>query len=418
MKIPRDSMYLKFRLYGFLKNLRFFDPFIILFFIDAGLSFFSIGLLYAIREIFTNIFELPSGFMADSFGRRKAMLVSFSSYLVSFIIFFLFQDFWFFALAMVFFASGEAFRSGTHKAMILDYLKRKKIEKLKVEYYGRTRSASQLGSALSALIAICLIFYFGDYRFIFLAAIVPYIMALFLMASYPAYLDGDIARGGSRKCLKKSLSETWNSFTGIFKNRDSVRGILNSSIFGGVFKASKEYLQPVLEALAIALPVLLFLADEERIAVVVGFAYFVLFLISAITSRSAGRFASKYNNLARPINTTFIFGGILILMAGLSVHYLWYIIAVLAFIGLYIMQNIRKPLNVGYISDTISSDVMATGLSVEDQIVTIITAIFAPLIGWMADSYGIGMALIMIGIIYLAMFPLAAVRKTNTSQNQ
>ncbi len=408
MKIPRDRMYLKFRLYGFLKNLRFFDPFIILFFIDAGLSFFSIGLLYAIREICINIFELPTGFLADTLGRRKAMLMAFSSYLASFIIFFLFQDFWMFALAMVFFASGEAFRSGTHKAMILDYLKRRKIEKLKVEYYGRTRSASQLGSALSALIAICLIFYFGEYRFIFLAAIVPYIFALFLMASYPRYLDGDITNRG---CLKESFSETWKSFTGIFKNRDSVRGILNSSIFGGLFKASKEYLQPVLEAMAIALPVLLFMADQERIAIVVGLAYFVLFLISAITSRSAGRFASRYNNLARPINTTFIFGGILILMAGLSVHYLWYIIAVLAFIGLYIMQNIRKPLNIGYISDTISSDIMATGLSVEAQIVTIITAIFAPLIGWMADVYGIGIALIVVGIIYLAMFPMAAVRK-------
>ena len=408
MKIPRDRMYLKFRLYGFLKNLRFFDPFIILFFTSVGLLYFEIGLLYAIREICINIFEMPSGFLADSFGRRKAMLVSFSSYLVSFIIFFLFQDFWMFALAMVFFASGEAFRSGTHKAMILDYLKRRKIEKLKVEYYGRTRSASQLGSALSALIAICLIFYFGEYRFIFLAAIVPYIFALFLMASYPRYLDGDITNRG---CLKESFSETWKSFTGIFKNRDSVRGILNSSIFGGLFKASKEYLQPVLEAMAIALPVLLFMADQERIAIVVGLAYFVLFLISAITSRSAGRFASRYNNLARPINTTFIFGGILILMAGLSVHYLWYIIAVLAFIGLYIMQNIRKPLNIGYISDTISSDIMATGLSVEAQIVTIITAIFAPLIGWMADVYGIGIALIVVGIIYLAMFPMAAVRK-------
>ena len=45
MDIPHDRMYLKFRLYGFLKNLRFFDPFIILFFRDAGLSFLSIGLL-------------------------------------------------------------------------------------------------------------------------------------------------------------------------------------------------------------------------------------------------------------------------------------------------------------------------------------------------------------------------------------
>ena len=126
MSVPHDKMYLKFRLYGFLKNLRFFDPFIILFFIDAGLTFLSIGLLYAIREIFINVFELPTGFLADTFGRRKSMVLSFSFCLVAFLIFYLFPGFWFYALAMVFLAAGEAFRSGTHKAMILDYLKLKK----------------------------------------------------------------------------------------------------------------------------------------------------------------------------------------------------------------------------------------------------------------------------------------------------
>lgn len=407
MKIPRDRMYLKFRLYGFLKNLRFFDAYIILFFIDAGLSFFSIGLLYAVREIFINVFELPTGFIADSLGRRKAMLMAFSSYLASFVIFFLFQDFWLFAIAMIFFASGEAFRSGTHKAMILDYLKRKGIEKLKVEYYGRTRSASQLGSALSALLAIPLVFYTGDYRFVFLAAAVPYIAALFLMASYPKYLDGTTEKNGS---MKSAFSDTWRTFTGIFRNRDSVRGILNSSVYGGVFKASKEYLQPVLKAQAVALPVLLFMADRERIAVLVGLVYFGLFLLASITSRSAGRFASMFKSLARPINMTFVLGGVLILMAGLSVHYVWYVIAILAFVGLHMIQSIRKPLNVAYISDTISSKVMASGLSVESQLVTVITAILAPIIGWMADFYGIGIALVIAGIIYLVFLPVVAVR--------
>lgn len=406
-------MYLKFRLYGFLKNLRFFDPFILLFFIDAGLSFFSIGILYAMREISINVFELPTGFLADSLGRRKAMIMSFSSYILSFALFFLFQDFWIFALAMVFFASGEAFRSGTHKAMILDYLKRKGMEELKVEYYGRTRSASQLGSAVSALASIALILYFGNYRFVFLAAIIPYIAALFLMASYPRYLDGDISRGRRSKeaDLRKSFRRTWASFINIFKNRDSVRGILNSSLFGGVFKASKEYLQPVMKAQAVALPLLLFMADEQRTAIMVGLAYFILFLLSAITSRSAGRFASRYDDLARPINLTFVLGGLILLIAGLSEHLEWYFIAAIAFVGLYIIQNIRKPINVGYISDTIPGEVMASGLSVESQMVTIVTAVFAPLIGLLADVYGIGISLTIVGIIYILLFPVAAVRK-------
>jgi len=412
--IPRDKMYLKFRLYGFLKNLRFFDPFILLFFMDAGLSFFSIGLLYAIREIFINIFELPTGFLADTFGRRKSMILSFSFCLVAFLIFYIFPGFWFYALAMVFFAAGEAFRSGTHKAMILDYLKLKKITHKKVEYYGRTRSASQLGSALSALIAIVLVLYTGDYKIVFLASTIPYVLELFLMASYPAYLDGDIAldRERSRAGLKRSFSETWRSFVGIFRNRNAMRGIMNSSIFGGVFRSSKEYLQPILEAQAIALPVILYLADQERIAILVGMTYFFLYLSTSITSRSAGRIASRLSEISRGINFTYITGGALIIISGITTYMGWYLVAVATFIGLYIIHNIRRPMNVGYISDTIPSKVMATGLSVESQMKAIVTAVFAPLIGYLADVYGVGQALAIVGIIYLALLPMAAVGKT------
>jgi len=103
-------MYRKFQLYGFLKNLRFFDPFIILFFREMGLSFLQIGVLYSIREVSTNALEIPTGVIADSFGRRRAMLFSFSSYLVSFGLFYAFHSFWVYALAMVAFAFGDGFR--------------------------------------------------------------------------------------------------------------------------------------------------------------------------------------------------------------------------------------------------------------------------------------------------------------------
>ena len=34
-----DGMFFRFKLYGFLKNLRFFEPFILLIFLDNGLTF-------------------------------------------------------------------------------------------------------------------------------------------------------------------------------------------------------------------------------------------------------------------------------------------------------------------------------------------------------------------------------------------
>ena len=84
-------MIYRFSVYGFLKNLRLFEPFIILLFREDGLSFLQIGLLYSIRDIATNFLEIPSGIYADAFGRRKSMLFSFSAYIVSFIVFYLFS---------------------------------------------------------------------------------------------------------------------------------------------------------------------------------------------------------------------------------------------------------------------------------------------------------------------------------------
>lgn len=123
MTIPKDLMYHKFRAYGFLKNLRFFAPFLILFFLEMGLSFFQIGVLFSIREIAITLLEIPTGVVADSCGRRKAMIASFSFYLLSFALFYISPCFSIYALAMVIFAFGETFRSGTHKAMILEYLR-------------------------------------------------------------------------------------------------------------------------------------------------------------------------------------------------------------------------------------------------------------------------------------------------------
>ena len=58
----------RFSLYGFLKNQRYFEPFIILFFLDKGLSFTQIGFLIAYRELLINLLEIPSGAVADLFG--------------------------------------------------------------------------------------------------------------------------------------------------------------------------------------------------------------------------------------------------------------------------------------------------------------------------------------------------------------
>ena len=410
--IIKDRQYFKFSLYGFLKNLRFFDPFILLFFREMGLSFLQIGTLFSIREIATNVLEVPTGIVADAFGRRRAMIFSFGAYIVSFLLFYFLPTYSLYALAMVFFAMGEAFRTGTHKAMIMSYLLQTGQKQQKVAYYGHTRAWAERGAALSSIIAAALVLYSGSYRIIFLGSVIPYVAGLALMVSYPRELDGLKTKKQSVHFFEEAgqqIVATIRGFIDIFRHPGFLRTLFNSASFDAVFKTVKDYIQPVLQSLALALPILVSLSGDRRVAILTGFIYFVLYLISAFASSRAGRIEKRIPSLARSVNITYLIGGIIVLATGTLLFASSRIPAVALFILLYVLMNLRRPLTVGFVSEQISEGVMASGLSGESQVKTILVAALAPLVGFMADTVGIAVALGSMGLLLLIVFPLLRV---------
>ena len=405
-KIPRGKMFYQFSAYGFLKNLRFFDPFIILIFRSYGLSYLQIGVLYSIRDLATNILEIPTGLLADSFGRKKAMVSAFIAYILSFLILYVFKDFWVLVLAMIIFASGEAFRSGTHKALILEYLTINHISDLKVAYYGLTRSASQMGSAFNALIAAGLVFYTGNYRIMFLAATLPYALDLVNLALYPAELDGTITPQPDTtiwECLKKTLVD----FRDIFKERGQLKPLLNSAGYSGVFKTSKDYLQPVLAAMVLSAAVLPSVEKTRREALIIGMVYFVIYLMTSFASRRAYALSNRFSSQVKAVNVTYLVGIGALLAAGILTYLGQEVLAVFCFIGMFLINNVRRPINVGVISDQISSQIMASGLSAESQLTTLFSAALAPILGFLVDKWGLGIGLSALGaLMFLVYFPV------------
>ncbi len=413
---PKDIQFYKFSAYGFLKNLRFFDPFIILFFLEMKINYVEIGVLFSIREIATNILELPTGIVADSFGRRRSMIFSFISYIISFVIFYFFPGFIEYAIAMIFFSFGEAFRTGTHKAMILTYLDIRNLKEHKFHYYGYTRSASQLGSAFSALIAAALVFYNGSYRIVFLASIVPYILELFLMISYPKELDGEIKkRGGSFfKTIFSDAKKTTRNFIVTLKNGLLVKALLNSSVFSALYKSTKDYIQPMIKTYALTLPILITFSNKQRTTVIIGIVYFFIYLMTSYASRKSGDFSNRFKRVTTGINYTYLIGAAFLLLSGVFLYFGYSFISIILFIAIYLIENLRKPLNVGYISDLISLEVMATGLSSESQLKTIFTAVFAFLMGVIAQYAGVGVAIVSLSIITILIFPLVRLKTQQT----
>jgi hypothetical protein len=315
---------------------------------------------------------------------------------------------------MILFAGGEAFRTGTHKAMILEHLRINSLLDLKVDYYGHTRGWAQTGSAVSSLIAAVLVFYTGGYRVIFLASTVPYLFALFLMISYPKELDGEIAgdkkTGALDKAKYKALS-TLKSFSGIFKSRAAIGALFNSSLYDGVFKTVKDYLQPVVGSYTLVLPVLLSFNEDKKVSVMIGGVYFIVFILASVSAGNSGAITRKMRSDTRAINTYFLTGAFLMIACSISLIYGFQLAALVVFVLYYMAHNIKKPVNVGHLSEQISGKVMASGLSVESQLTALFVAAFAPLMGFVADRSGVGQGLAVMAIVLVVSFPFVRVGK-------
>ncbi len=400
-------MFWRFAAYGFLKNLRLFEPFLILFFREQDLTFFQIGLLYTVREVTTNLLDIPTGVLADTVGRRVTMLLSMLTYILSFAVFTLTSSFYPFAVAMFLYGLGDALRSGTHKALILAYLRTRGWSHLKVEYYGGTRSWSQRGSALNVLLAATLVFFTHTYRWVFALSIVPYVLNLINLATYPAELDELVKRGGKRK------GGTWGILRlfSFVRSPDYLRALMNSSLYVGLFKGTKDYLQPVLKALALSLPLFLYASGERRTAVVVGIVYGVIYLLNSVASENSYRLKRALKGReGLAMNLTFALGSAAVMVAGITFHLSVTWMAVLMFLLLYLVQNLRMPITLSYITGTVSEDKVATALSVESSVRTLYAAALSPVLGFLADHFGVGIALASVGAFTLLLTPLVKVR--------
>ncbi len=378
-------MLVRFSLYGFLKNQRYFEPFLMLAFVDKGLSFLQIGVLFAFREVCVNLFEIPSGAVADLYGRRRAMIVSFAAYIVSLATFAMSRDVaWLFA-AMFTYAVGDAFRSGTHKAMIFDWLRIHGRSDEKTRVYGYTRSWSKIGSAVSVVLGAALVFYTGAYSYIFWFAIIPYALNIVNFLGYPAELDGEQDAPVSFGALFGVL---WESLREVAGRRPLRRAVLESLGFEGVFHGTKDYLQAILERTAIALPVLLMVSDLKRTAVLVGVVYFALHLMSSAAARQAHRVVDAAGGEEPAADI--LWGVDWMLFAGLLASLVlgWQAAAIAAFVLLMVVQNLWRPALVSRINTHSTPEMGATVLSIEAQAKSLGTMAIAPLVGWAVDNTG------------------------------
>ncbi|MCD6590577.1 MAG: MFS transporter [Candidatus Aenigmarchaeota archaeon] len=364
----------KFYLFHVLNGLTFFIPIIVLFWQDNGLSLIQIMILQSLYSLTIVLLEVPSGYFADVFGRRKSLILAASFLTVGVFTYSLGHNFYQFLIAEILWGFGVSFVSGTDSALVYDTLKDLKKEKLYKKVMGNgvfyyliaTSLASVIGGFIGKL----------NFRWTFYAMLPFMVLLIPLSISLKEpkrhkhiYEEGYLLE--LFKILKNSL----------IKNRKIRWLVIYSAIIVGFNGAVLWLYQPYFKLTG--LDVFYF-----------GFVFAAFNLVAALSSKYAHQIEEKLGQRCSLILLVVLTAGSYLLMSNF--------IYLFSFSFAFIQQFVRgfsKPVITDYINKLVSSDVRATVLSAQGLMGRLFYAGIIPIIGWIADVYTLIQALTILGII-------------------
>src|SRR3989344_2222395 len=130
-----------------------FAPFLIIYLQKQGLSFFQISTVLAAFMISPLLFEIPTGIIADRYGRKFSVILG--QFLMAIVSFFIpsFKGYLPLILAFILWGAVLTFISGADYAWVIDNLKNKKKDNLIDNYLMKRVSITSLGTLAAAFIS-------------------------------------------------------------------------------------------------------------------------------------------------------------------------------------------------------------------------------------------------------------------------
>lgn len=358
-------------------------PIVVPFYESNGLMMKDIMILQAVYSIAIVILEVPSGYLADIWGRKKTLILGailgvlgFSTYSIS-------HGFAGFLIAEIILGIGQSCVSGADSAMLYDSLLEEKNEKQYSRFEGRITSLGNVAEAVAAIIG-------GLLAAITLRA--PYVaQTLVALIAIPAAIT---LREPVRhiKLLTSSFMEVIRiARFALFENRELRRNILFSAFTGAATLTMAWFVQPFFEYSEIDIKWFGFL--WAALNLIVGIASFMAY---GLEKRIGQKASIILIALAIPI------GYIALSRSGM-------IIGLIILVLFHLVRGYATPILKDYINRITGSEVRATVLSVRNFIIRINFSLIGPLIGWVKDVYSLQTALLLAGSTFIFLTVATAI---------
>jgi MFS family permease len=169
-----------FYLDSLISPMLFFAPaFLVVYFLSLDFSLFQIGILLVAPSFFALLLEIPTGAVADLYGRKFSSLfgVFFSG--VSFFMMFFTTNFYLLLVISASIGVFATFSSGAHEAWTTDLIK-KRNKKLLHDYFIKIHSIDSFALVFSGLIGAFLVGLYGV-KIIFPVTALSFIVSFFIL---------------------------------------------------------------------------------------------------------------------------------------------------------------------------------------------------------------------------------------------
>lgn len=349
-------------------------PIIVLFFQEHGLTLTEVMILQSIYSFSVALFEIPSGYIADIFGRKKTIVLSTIFTFIGFLVFSFFGGFYAFAIAQILVGIGGSLMSGSDSAIIYDTLLEKGSESKYTKIEGKIYAIGNFSEAFAGIL--------GGFLAVGSIYLPIYLQTFILFFSIPIALTLIEPTMHTKNKLNRSFKAVFEVIRfAMHDNRKIKWLIIYSSSMGVATLSMAWFAQPFF--ISINIPLAYY-----------GIIWAIFNFSAGITSFNSHHLVNKYDynkillSMSLAMTISFILLGSIFSFYGL-----------IFILFIYLFRGVITPILRNEINKNTTSNKRATVLSIRSLIIRISFALTAPLLGFIADNYSLSISFYCLAIL-------------------
>ncbi|WP_425449403.1 MFS transporter [Dethiothermospora halolimnae] len=341
-----------------------------------GMSLFQLGIVEGIFHITSFLMEVPTGAVADIWGRKVSRILGRVSSLISVIILLLSSDFYLFALAFVFSAISYNLESGAGEALVYDSLKELNRDGTYMKVVGIQEIAMQGGKTIGFLLGGYLATKSYTYAYI-VATIFATVTVIQCFGFTEPKMEAE--HDGSRNVFSVIKKQVMGSVDVLKNNKKIGFLIIFSQIIFTFGTSLFFYFQNYLESSGYT---------QSKIGIVLALSSLIGAVLASQAYKIEKRIKERGIMMFMPIISALCLWGV----ALTEYHFVFFVI----FSG---VDGIIYVAITDYINKLIPSDRRATILSFASMVFSLFMIIIFPLIGKLGDMFSLKTAFIVLAIV-------------------